>query len=101
MVMMIFLLLDGLGVIFLLNVLGGFWKEGRRHLSHNRESVAGFSAPDGVSIFVTTEPISGELTARSSVIPFPKPAPEPVEQRFRRRPARQVSELAAPRFSTR
>lgn len=101
MLMTVFLLLNGLGVIFLLYVLRGFWKDGHRRASRGQEFVAEFSPRKGVSILVVTEPISGNQNTRSSVIPFALPRREPAEQQAQRVLATQVSEFPARRISTR
>ena len=68
--MTIFLVLNGLGVVFLLYVLGGFWKEGHRPKRDDEESAAEFRGRNGTDIVVTTHPISPYAQGGTSVIPF-------------------------------
>ena len=101
MLMTVFLLLNGLGVIFLLYVLRGFWREGHQHGNRSQEFVAEFSPRKGVSILVVTEPISGSQNKSSSVIPFAMPRRESAEPQAQRAFATQVSEFPTRRISTR
>ncbi len=68
----IFLILNGMGVVFLLYVLAKFWKEGQRQ---------GFDAPkysteierqDRAQVIIITHPISHAAQGGISVIPFQK-----------------------------
>jgi hypothetical protein len=68
--MTIFLALNGLGVVFLLYVLAGFWKEGHRPKRNNEESEAEFGGRDWTDVIVTTHPISPYAQGGTSVIPF-------------------------------
>ena len=99
--MTVFLLLNGLGVIFFLYVLGAFWREGHQRRNRSPEFAAGFSPRDGVSILVVAEPISGQENAGSSVIPFSMPRREAAEQKAHRALATQASEFPVRRISTR
>lgn len=99
--MTVFLLLNGLGVIFLLYVLGGFWREGHQRRRRSQEFVAEFSPRQGVSILVVTEPISIKEDTRASVIPFPMPRREPTERQAQRALAARAPEFPAQRISTR
>jgi len=57
--MMLFTLLNGLGVVFLLYVLVQFWKEGRRPMQPAaRVKLIEFPAKDRPTVFVVTHPIS-------------------------------------------
>jgi len=62
MAMMLFTLLNGLAVVFLLYVLAQFWKEGHRPMkSAPRDRAIEFSTKDKPTVFVVTHPISGGL----------------------------------------
>jgi len=62
MAMMLFTLLNGLGVVFLMYVLVQFWKEGHRSKqSEARERVIEFSVESKPTVDVVTRPISGGL----------------------------------------
>ena len=65
----IFLLLNGLGVIFLLYVLARFWNEGRRQEYTTRQSTTEFLRSDAADVFVVTHPISHSACGGLSVIP--------------------------------
>jgi hypothetical protein len=101
MAMKIFLLLNGMGVVFLLYVLANFWKEGKRTKIEARKYATEFGRRDWVDVFVVTHPISHSAQGGVSVIPFQardrglggKPAPRPA--------AREASEATVRRFSTR
>jgi hypothetical protein len=57
--MMLFTVLNGLGVVFLVYVLVQFWKEGHRPLeSALRHKVIEFSEKDTPTVVVVTHPIS-------------------------------------------
>ena len=68
--MTIFLLLDGLGVVFLLYVLANFWKEGHRTKNNARKYAAEFGQRDWADVVVVTHPISHSAQGGLSVIPF-------------------------------
>jgi len=62
MAIMLFTLLNGLGVVFLVYVLVQFWKEGHRSKqSEARERVIEFSLERKPTVVVVTRPISGGL----------------------------------------
>ena len=71
MAMTIFLALNGVGVIFLLYVLGQFWKEGRRHAAHASKCDAEAAAREWVEVLVSTHPVSHSAQGGLPVIPFP------------------------------
>jgi len=83
--MTIFLLLNGLGVVFLLYVLAHFWREGRRSEQIARKYVAAFERRDWADVIVVTHPISHDAQGGVSVIPF-----RPLE-RYCDKPARRVA----------
>ena len=70
MAMTIFLVLNGVGVAFLLYVLANFWKEGHRPKSHARKHATEFGRRDWADGFVMTHPISHAAQGGISVIPF-------------------------------
>jgi hypothetical protein len=70
MAMNIFLLLSGLGVVFLLYVLAGFWKEGHRSANNARKYAAEFGESNWYEVAVVTHPISHNAQGGQSVIPF-------------------------------
>jgi hypothetical protein len=70
MVMTIFLVLSGLGVVFLLYVLANFWKEGHRPGNNAQKYEAEFGQRDWANVVVITHPISHSAQGGVSVIPF-------------------------------
>ncbi len=70
MVMTIFLVLNGLGVVFLLYVLANFWKEGHRPENDARELESNFDEGDWADVAVITHPISHSAQGGVSVVPF-------------------------------
>ena len=66
----IFLLLNGLGVAFLLNVLANFSKEGRRPENQGRRYATGRRQRDWANVLIVTHPISANAQGGPSVIPF-------------------------------
>jgi hypothetical protein len=100
MAMAIFLVLNGLGVIFLLYVLVNFWKEGHRSTPDDRNYAAKFVGRDGRDADVLTTPISHTAPGGLSVIPFR------VRDRYGDRLARgtttcETSDVPLKRISTR
>jgi hypothetical protein len=100
MAMTIFLLLNGLGVVFLLYVLANFWLEGRRPINNARRYAAEFEQRDWADVLVVTHPISHSAQGGLSVIPFRAP------ERHSGKPAhgttsRGTSETPVRRISTR
>jgi hypothetical protein len=65
----IFLILNGLGVVFLLYVLANFLKEGHRPTG-DRDGVMEYRGRDRAGVFVVTHPISLFAQGGVSVIPF-------------------------------
>ena len=104
MAMTVFLLLNGMGVAFLLYVLANFWNEGRRGKRDGREYQRDFLHRDGPAVFVLTRPlsrISRNAADSRAVIPL-----EFQEGEVRgKRPVGQSSDMAEvismKRFSTR
>jgi hypothetical protein len=70
MAMTIFLVLNGLGVIFLVFVLANFLKEGRRPSDNVRKYAGEFGRRDWIDVAVVTHPISQNAQGGLSVIPF-------------------------------
>jgi len=69
MAMMLFTLLNGLGVVFLMYALVQFWKEGHRSEQPDaRERVIEFSVKDKPTVVVVTHPISLSAHSGLSVI---------------------------------
>jgi hypothetical protein len=68
--MTIFLLLNGLGVVFLLYVLANFWIEGHQAKNIRRKSATEFGQRDWADVFVVTHPVSHSAQGGLSVIPF-------------------------------
>jgi len=68
--MTIFLVLNALGVVFLLYVLANFWKEGRRPKNNARKYAAEFGERNWYEVAVVTHPISHNAQGGISVIPF-------------------------------
>jgi len=67
--MKIFLLLNGLGVVFLLYVLVNFWREGHQPKNAARKYAMEFGR-DWADVVVVTHPISHSAQGGVSVIPF-------------------------------
>jgi len=70
MAMNIFLLLCGLGVVFLLYVLAGFWKEGHRSVNNVRKYAAEFGERNWYEVAVMTHSFSHNAQGGLSIIPF-------------------------------
>ncbi len=100
MAMTIFLVLNGLGVVFLLYVLANFWKEGRRPKNNARKCAAEFGRGDWSDVVVMTHPLSHSAQGGLSVIPFQ------ARDRYSDKPAHRTTANGTPkapvrRFSTR
>jgi hypothetical protein len=70
MAMTIFLILNGLGVIFLLYALANFWRDGRRPKDIARKYTRKFSRRDWGDVTVVTHPISSTAPGGLPVISF-------------------------------
>jgi len=68
--MTIFLVLNGMGLVFLLYVLANFWKDGQRSGSDGLRHTSDFRRWDGAGVVVITQPISRAPQGELSVIPF-------------------------------
>jgi len=100
MAMTIFLALNGVGVIFLLYVLGQFWKEGRRHAADIRRCDEAALGREWVEVLVATHPVSHSAHGGLPVIPFPARDRE-YGVGGQQAVSRSASELPARRISTR
>ena len=70
MALTIFLVLDGMGVVFLLAVLANFWKEGHRPRNNGRKYAAEYRRRNWAEADVATHSISPSAQGSPSVIPF-------------------------------
>jgi hypothetical protein len=70
MTMIIFLVVNGLGVVFLLYVLANFWIEGQRLKNTGRKYEAEFGYRDWADALVVPHPIAHSAQGGVSVIPF-------------------------------
>jgi hypothetical protein len=66
----IFLVLNGLGVVFLLYVLANFWKEGHRPMNGEWKDVMEFRGRNWADVVVVNHPISLSAKGDVSVLPF-------------------------------
>lgn len=94
----IFLVLNGLAVVYLLYVLANFWKEDHRSKYTFRPSAE--EAQRRAKVVVVTHPISHAANGGLSVIPFPIRDRERVGEPSERR-STEVSRTAARRSSAR
>jgi hypothetical protein len=101
MAMTIFLVLNSLGVVFLLYVLANFWREGHRPKNIARKYAAEFGGRDWADAVVGTHPISRSAQSGLSVIPFQAQERELDGKPAHRPAAREAMEIPARRFSTR
>jgi hypothetical protein len=101
MTMTIFLLLNGLGVGFLLYALANFWKEGRRSKKLDRKYAPEVKYRDWADVLVVTHPISHSAQGGVSVIPFQARGRETGNKPVQRPSAREAIEMPLRRISTR
>jgi hypothetical protein len=85
MAMTIFLILSGLGVVFLLYVLANFWKEGHRPSSNGRNYATEDWRRDWANVVVVNHPISHSAQGGVSVIPLRR------RDRYIDKPTRKVA----------
>jgi hypothetical protein len=109
----IFLMLNGLGVCFLLYVLANFWKVGRQTKNEStneltneltnidRKYVTQFRHRDGANVLVVTHPISHSPQGGVSVIPFQARSRKAGGKLESRPAARETTEIPLRRISTR
>src|ERR1700746_2440220 len=83
--MTIFLVLNGLGVIFLLYVLAKFWNDGHQPRNNARKYATGFGRRDWADVIVVTHPISHTTRGGLPVIPF-----QPRHRALRDKPSRRA-----------
>jgi len=110
MAMKMFLLLNGMGVIFLLYVLANFWKDGHQSKNpmnsdkpnkNDRKYAAKFGRRDWAEVAVVTHPISRAAQGGVSVIPFRPRDPEVYGNSARGEAFRGTPAMPVKRFSTR
>jgi len=99
--MTIFLVLNGLGVIFLMYVLVNFWREGRRTKKNARRYAAEYGHRGWAEVHVVTQPISHSAQRGLSVIPFPARDHGLAEEPTQRVTSLESSEFPARRICTR
>jgi len=66
----LFLLLNAMGIAFLLHALAKFWKEGRQPENAGRPHEIKFSQENRINVFVMTHPVSSSAQGGLSVIPI-------------------------------
>lgn len=98
--MTIFLMLNGIGVVFLLYVLANFWKEGHKAKNTDRKCAEEYGRREETDMIVVTYPISLSTQGGLSVIPFRG------RDRYSDKPAVRMPTYGTPqepvkRFSTR
>ena len=101
MTMTIFLVLNGLGVGFLLYVLANFWKEGHRSMKLDRKYAPEFKYRDWVDVLVVPHPISHSAQDGVSVIAFEGRGRKAGSKPEQRPAAREAVEMPLRRISTR
>lgn len=99
--MTIFLVLNGMGVVFLLYVLANFWKEGRRSQTDTRRCATEFVRLRSTDLIVVPQPISHEPHGGLSVIPFRARDRKFVGQQAHEADSRESNEMPTRRLSTR
>jgi len=93
--MTIFLMLNGLGVVFLLYVLANFWKEGHRPKNNARRYAAEYGWRDWADVIVVTHPISHSAQGGLSVVPFQ------ARDRYSDKPAHSTAPYGTPEVPVR
>jgi hypothetical protein len=93
--MTIFLVLNGMGLVFLLYVLASFWREGYRTASNVHKRATQFRSYEGAHVFVVTRPISRSARRIDSVVPFK------ARERFADTQAQRMATNARPGISAR
>jgi hypothetical protein len=101
MAMTIFLVLNGMGIVFLLYVLANFWKEGHKPASNARKYMREFGRRDWADVVVVTHPISHSAQGGISVIPFQVRDRGLSDQPVARTSSYGTPEVPVKRFSTR
>jgi hypothetical protein len=98
--MTIFLVFNGLGVAFLLYVLGNFWIEGHRQRNNDQKYARRVNRPEWADVLVATHALSRNAQGGLSVIPFRSPTPSGDVLGYRTTP-RETPEIPVRRISTR
>ena len=102
MAMTIFMILNGMGVAFLLYVLGHFWMEGRQSsVAAPRRRVVEFSNGRSADVLVITHPITQSGQSGLSVISMQSTARAQINAQVNPEAADRVVEMPMKRFSTR
>lgn len=102
MAMTLFMILNGVGVAFLLYVLGNFWIEGRRSsVAAPRRRVVEFSNGRSADVLVITHPITQSGQAGLSAISVKAQARKRENTQVNPEAAERVVEMPMRRFSTR
>jgi hypothetical protein len=107
MAMTIFLVLNGVGVVFLIYVLASFWKEGhppknpRNPRNDDRKYAGQFGQCDYSDVIGATHPISHAAQSGLSVIPFESRRQELRDKPSRGAISRGTVEVPVRRISTR
>lgn len=102
MAMTIFMMLNGMGVAFLVYVLIHFWKEGRQsRVAAPRRRVVEFSNGRSADVLVITHPITQSGQAGLSVISMKPQGLEPVKTQVSPEACYRVVEMHMERFATR
>lgn len=99
--MTIFLVLIGMGVVFLLYVLANFWQEGRRPKTLAQKSVVMASRGNQVKVDAITPPISLSARDSLSVMSFPISSTQQFAKSAESTTAHRMIEMPVKRFSTR
>ena len=104
MAILIFTVLSGMGVAFLLYVLVNFWKEGKRAKHPAARSYRPLSLDSAKpEVFIATRPLTLETDrpTEHSVIRFHAPEGRPQEKQVARNSVEGVKKMVIRRFSSR
>jgi hypothetical protein len=102
MAMMLFTLLNGLAVVFLMYVLVQFWKEGHRSEQPDaRERVTEFAVERKPTVVVVTHPISNNAYGGLSVVSSRAPLSSLQDGPIHGNSAREGDEMPVKRYSSR
>jgi hypothetical protein len=102
MAMMLFTLLNGLGVVFLVYVLVQFWKEGHRSKQFDaRERVIEFAVERKPTVVVVTHPISLNAHGGLSVVSRQARMDGLLDSQIHRDSADNAAEMPVKRYSSR
>lgn len=95
----IFLILNVMGLAFLLYVLANFWMEGRRTRTDFRPDEYDFLREERQSVLVVTHLVAHEMQGGENVIPLPVRRQGPAGQQGDRDCAGRIYEMKVERFS--